>query len=60
MDYTRFERARLLGARALQIALGAPPLIDIEGAFDPLQLAWQELEAAQLPIRVQRAENALR
>lgn len=60
LDYTRFERARLLGARALQIALGAPSLIDIEGALDPLQLAWQELETAQLPIRVQRAENALR
>ncbi|MGQ0798389.1 MAG: DNA-directed RNA polymerase subunit K [Methanobacteriota archaeon] len=60
VDYTRFERARLLGARALQISLGAPSMIEIDGALDPLRLAWQELEAAQLPMRVQRAANALR
>jgi DNA-directed RNA polymerase subunit K len=59
MEYTRFERARILGARALQIALGAPSLIDVP-SLDALQLAWQELENAAVPIQVQRADRALR
>ncbi|MCI4360977.1 MAG: DNA-directed RNA polymerase subunit K, partial [Thermoplasmata archaeon] len=37
-SFTRFERARILGARALQIALGAPILTDIPaGLIDPVQ-----------------------
>ncbi|MCX8013651.1 MAG: DNA-directed RNA polymerase subunit K, partial [Rectinema sp.] len=37
MKYTRFEKARIIGARALQISLGAPVLIDVpESVIDPI------------------------
>jgi len=52
---TRFERARVLSARALQLALGAPPLIDVpEGVVDPYFVAKKELEAGVLPFVVIR------
>lgn len=59
MLYTRFEKARILGARALQISLGAPLLeSDLRGAIDPIVLATREFDAAILPINVQRLANA--
>lgn len=52
---TRFERARILGARALQISLGAPLLVDTEpGVVDPVTIAEMELEAGVIPITVRR------
>lgn len=55
MDYTRYERARLLGARALQISMGAPILIEIpEGVEKSLEIAQLELEKDVLPITVKR------
>lgn len=54
-EYTRFERARILGARALQISLGAPLLIDVPSDFvDPVALAEREFEAGVIPITVLR------
>ncbi len=53
MGYTRFERARVIGARALQISLGAPPLIDIV-SIDPLHLAQTEYDEALLPLTPRR------
>ena len=52
---TRYERARIIGARALQIAMGAPILIPVppEGA-DPIKIAMMELEMGLLPITVRR------
>ena len=52
--YTRFERARIVGARALQIAMGAPVLIDDDGRLDPLSMAIEELKAGVIPITVKR------
>jgi len=52
---TRFEKARVVGARALQIALGAPVLVDIDpGSLSPIDIATQELEAGALPISIRR------
>ncbi|MBS7659112.1 DNA-directed RNA polymerase subunit K [Candidatus Bathyarchaeota archaeon] len=52
---TRFERARIVGARALQIAMGAPVLIEIpEGDISPIDIALKELEAGVLPITIRR------
>jgi DNA-directed RNA polymerase I, II, and III subunit RPABC2 len=52
---TRFERARVVGARALQIALGAPVLIDVDpGSLSPIDIATQELEESALPISIRR------
>lgn len=52
---TRFEKARVVGARALQIALGAPVLIDVDpGSMSAIDIATQELEAGALPISIRR------
>ena len=52
---TRFERARILGARSLQLALGAPPFIAFESNIkDPISLALAEIEANALPISIRR------
>jgi DNA-directed RNA polymerase subunit K len=54
-DYTRFERARILGARALQVSLGAPILIDVPPELvDPVEIAEREFAAARIPITVRR------
>lgn len=55
LKYTRFERARIIGARALQIAMGAPLLIKPKSnVIDPVQLAIIEFEEGVIPITVRR------
>lgn len=52
---TRFEKARIVGARALQLSLGAPPLIQIpKDAVDPISIAEYELSSKALPISIRR------
>jgi DNA-directed RNA polymerase subunit K len=59
-DFTRYERARILGARALQIAMNAPLLIkmsleDLEKIkFDSLKIAEIELNSGVLPISIKK------
>ncbi|MDY6761931.1 MAG: DNA-directed RNA polymerase subunit K [Candidatus Nanohaloarchaea archaeon] len=52
--YTRFERARIIGARALQLSEGAPALIETS-ATKPIDIARQELEDGVVPIGVRRS-----
>jgi len=55
MKYTRFEKARIIGARALQISMGAPVLIEIpKNVVDPLTIAEIEFEKSVIPITVRR------
>ncbi len=52
---TRFEKARILGARALQLSLGAPPFISIpKEVATSLDLAYAELEKRVIPITIRR------
>lgn len=52
---TRFERARIVGARALQIAMGAPTLMEpSENVSNPIDIAIRELESGILPITIRR------
>ncbi|KXL44278.1 hypothetical protein M433DRAFT_158755 [Acidomyces richmondensis BFW] len=51
---TKYERARVLGTRALQISLNAPVLVDVEGETDPLQIALKELREKKIPLVVRR------
>jgi len=51
--YTRYERARIIGARALQISMGAPVLIKSE-SIDPLEIAMEEFASEVIPITVKR------
>jgi DNA-directed RNA polymerase I, II, and III subunit RPABC2/DNA-directed RNA polymerase subunit K len=51
---TRFEKARIIGIRALQIALGAPVLVKVEGNMSPVEIAEKELKEGVLPIVIVR------
>jgi DNA-directed RNA polymerases I, II, and III subunit RPABC2 len=52
---TRFERARITGARSLQLSLGAPPLVKVpENATSSIAVAVEELEQKALPISIRR------
>jgi len=52
---TRFEKARITGARALQLSLGAPPFIAIpKTARTSLDIAIVELEERVIPIVIRR------
>ncbi|KAN0077859.1 DNA-directed RNA polymerases I, II, and III subunit RPABC2 [Elaphomyces granulatus] len=51
---TKYERARVLGTRALQISMNAPVLVDLEGETDPLQIALKELNQKKIPLIIRR------
>ncbi len=57
---TKYEKARVLGSRALQISMGAPFLIKLDEKdlekirYDPLEIAKKEMEAGLIPISVIR------
>ena len=51
---TKYERARILGTRALQISMNAPVMVDLEGLTDPLKIAERELEQRKIPLIVRR------
>ena len=54
-NLTRFEKARIMGARALQLSLGAPTFIEIpEDAATSLDIAMEELEQRLIPISIRR------
>lgn len=52
--FSRYERARVLGTRALQIAMCAPVMVELEGETDPLQIAMKELKQRKIPIVIRR------
>ena len=58
--FTKYERARILGARSLQIAMNAPLLVKISKEdlekirYDSLKIAEIELESGILPISIKR------
>lgn len=56
---TRYERARIIGARALQISLGAPVLIDVDRG-EPIDIALKELEKGVIPITVKRTVKGVK
>jgi DNA-directed RNA polymerase subunit K len=51
---TRFEVARLLGARSLQIALGAPIFVKAEKSMTSIELAKAEFKEKIIPITIKR------
>lgn len=55
MKYTRFEKARIVGARALQISYGAPILVNYPAdMLDPIDIAMLEFDKEMIPITVIR------
>lgn len=70
-EFTKYEEARIIGARALQLAMNAPLLVKISEEdlekihFDALKIAEIELKSGVLPISVkkpfpQKKEGALK
>lgn len=63
-EYTKYEKARVLGARALQLSMGAPIAVDIpkkkleEIRYNTLEIAKLEMEAGKIPITVKRPVTA--
>ncbi len=59
-EFSKYERARIIGARGLQISMDAPILIEmsndeLDGVnYDPLMIAEKELNSGVLPISVNR------
>jgi len=60
LEYTKYEKARIIGARALQISLGAPFMIKMndkklaEISYNPVEIAKFEFEKDLIPITVKR------
>jgi len=52
-ELTRYEKARIIGARALQISMGAPTLINVNSS-DPIDIALEELVRDVIPITIKR------
>jgi len=59
-EFSKYERARIIGARGLQISMDAPLLVDmseeeLDGVnYDPLKIAEKELNSGVLPISVNK------
>jgi len=54
---TRFEKARIIGARALQISMGAKPMVKVSPTLDPIDIAVMELNKKLIPLDVRPAEE---
>ncbi len=55
--YTKYETARIIGARALQLAMGAPVLMKRpKELYDTVEIARTELESGILPITIKRPQ----
>lgn len=53
MTLTKFEKARIIGARALQISMGAPVIIDVPVTIiDPVDIAILEFDNGVIPITI--------
>jgi len=51
---SKYEKARILGARALQISMGAPVMVDLTEETDSLDIASKELKNRKIPITIRR------
>ena len=60
MKFTKYEEARIIGARALQIAMGAPIMMKMEKEdyekmrYNPIEIAKKEFRDSVLPITIKR------
>ncbi|OIR58968.1 MAG: DNA-directed RNA polymerases I, II, and III subunit RPABC2 [Amphiamblys sp. WSBS2006] len=51
---TKYEKARVIGTRALQLSKNAPPLVEIDGETDPLEIAEKEFAEKKIPFIIRR------
>lgn len=61
--YTKYEKARLIGSRALQLSMGAPMRVklsekDLEALrYNPVEIAKREFVAGTIPMDIRRKEK---
>ena len=61
MEYTKYEEARIIGARALQISMGAPFMVKLNKGqleklgYNPVEIAKLEFGEGTIPIEVKHA-----
>lgn len=56
--HSRFEKARIIGSRALQISMGAPVNVEVpKEIIDPVLIAQMEYDQQVIPITVVDREN---
>ena len=66
MEYTKYEKARIIGARALQISMGAPFIMKVSDellkliAYNPVEIAKREFEQNLIPMTVRRPVPGVR
>ncbi|MFA5107963.1 MAG: DNA-directed RNA polymerase subunit K [Candidatus Micrarchaeia archaeon] len=53
-ELTKYEKARIIGARSLQLSSGAPPLIEVNENDSSMRVAERELETGVIPLVVIR------
>ena len=64
VKYTKYEKARMIGSRALQLSMGAPFLVKLYQEeltkinFDPIEIAILEFDEGVLPITIKRPKKA--
>eukprot|EP00389_Voromonas_pontica_P004237 GDKH01006308.1.p2 GENE.GDKH01006308.1~~GDKH01006308.1.p2 ORF type:complete len:128 (+),score=33.84 GDKH01006308.1:155-538(+) len=51
---TKYEKARIIGTRALQISMNAPVMVELHGETDPLLIAERELMSKAIPFIIRR------
>lgn len=60
IKYTKYEKARMIGSRALQISMGAPLMIELSEEdlravkFNPVEIAKREFHAGVIPLTIKR------
>lgn len=65
MEYTKYEKARMIGSRALQLSMGAPFLVKLtpkeleDLKYDPIEIAMLEFKEGILPITVKRPSHVI-
>ena len=60
VEFTKYEKARMIGSRALQLSMGAPFLVKLSDEelkkikYNPIEIAMKELDEGVMPITVKR------
>jgi DNA-directed RNA polymerase subunit K len=60
IEFTKYEKARMIGSRALQLSMGAPFLVKLSDEelkkvkYNPIEIAMIELSEGVIPITVKR------
>ena len=60
MDFTKYEKARVIGARSLQLSMGAPFLVKLDEKglekinYNPIEIAKMEFDNGVIPINIKK------